>query len=151
LDPPRPFYSTVAKTVPSTTAMNEYPRLDDMPGIREWIGDRLVHDLSASTYQIRNREFEKTIGIKRSQIEDDQIGIFAPGGLADRPGCGRVPRPAGLAVVYNRATRSSVTMVCISSTPIIQVMMKPVRPTSVSNYTAGAAPALVPGRRYPGS
>ncbi|PDT05708.1 hypothetical protein CO666_03640 [Rhizobium chutanense] len=72
------YYSTVAMTVPSTTAMNEYPRLDDLPGFREWFGDRVVHDLSAQTYIIRNREFEKTISIKRSQIEDDQIGIFAP-------------------------------------------------------------------------
>jgi phage major head subunit gpT-like protein len=72
------FYETVAMVVPSTTAMNEYPRLDDLPGFREWIGDRVVYDLSAQTYVIRNKEFEKTISIKRSQIEDDQIGIFTP-------------------------------------------------------------------------
>jgi phage major head subunit gpT-like protein len=74
----QPLYGTVAMTVPSATAMNEYPRLDDLPGIREWIGERLINRLSAQTYVIRNREFEKTIAIKRSQIEDDQIGIFAP-------------------------------------------------------------------------
>lgn len=74
----KPLYSTVAMTVPSTTAMNEYPRLDDMPGIREWIGERLVNRLSAQTYTIRNRKFEKTIAILKDQIDDDQIGIFAP-------------------------------------------------------------------------
>lgn len=72
------FYSTVAMTVPSTTAQNEYPRLDDLPGFREWFGDRIVYDLSAQVYTIRNREFEKTIAIKRSQFEDDSIGIFTP-------------------------------------------------------------------------
>ncbi|MBD8554913.1 Mu-like prophage major head subunit gpT family protein [Rhizobium sp. CFBP 8762] len=72
------YYNTVAMTVSSTTAMNEYPRLDDLPGIREWVGERLVHRLSAQTYEIRNREFEKTIAVKRAQIEDDQIGIFSP-------------------------------------------------------------------------
>lgn len=72
------YYDVVAMTVPSTTAMNEYPRLDDLPGYREWLGDRIVYDLGASTYIIKNREFEKTISIKRSQIEDDQIGIFTP-------------------------------------------------------------------------
>ena len=72
------FYGTIAMTVNSVTAMNEYPRMDDMPGIREWVGDRVVHDLSAQTYQIRNRTFEGTIGIKRDQIEDDQIGLFTP-------------------------------------------------------------------------
>lgn len=72
------YYSTVAMTVPSTTAMNEYPRLDDLPGFREWIGDRVVHDLGGTTYTIRNKTFEKTIAIKRDQIEDDQLGIFTP-------------------------------------------------------------------------
>ncbi|ESY41916.1 head protein [Mesorhizobium sp. LNJC384A00] len=69
-------YRTVAMDVPSSTAMNEYPRMDDLPGIREWIGDRLVHDLSASTYIIRNKEFEGTVGVKRSSIEDDQFGFY---------------------------------------------------------------------------
>ncbi len=70
------YYTDVCMTVPSTTAMNEYPRMDDVPGFREWIGDRVVHDLSASTYIVRNREFEKTIGVRRSQIEDDQYGFL---------------------------------------------------------------------------
>lgn len=70
------LYGTVAMDVPSSTAMNEYPRMDDLPGIREWIGDRLIHDLSASTYIIRNKEFEGTIGVKRSSIEDDQFGFY---------------------------------------------------------------------------
>jgi len=72
------FYNQVAMTVSSTTSSNEYPRLDELPGFREWIGDRVVHSLSAQTYSIKNREFEKTIGIRRSQIEDDEIGLFAP-------------------------------------------------------------------------
>ena len=72
------LYPVVCMTVPSTTAMNEYPRMDDMPGIREWIGDRVINDLSAQNYIIRNREFEGTIGIRASQIEDDQLGIFTP-------------------------------------------------------------------------
>ncbi|MDD9910190.1 MAG: Mu-like prophage major head subunit gpT family protein [Ahrensia sp.] len=70
-------YATVAMTVPSTSSSNEYPRLDDLPGIREWIGDRVLHDLSAQTYTIRNRDFEGAIKIKRSQIEDDNIGIYS--------------------------------------------------------------------------
>ncbi|WP_054310508.1 Mu-like prophage major head subunit gpT family protein [Mesorhizobium sp. 1M-11] len=72
----RMMYSTVAMTVSSATAVNEYPRMDDLPGIREWIGDRLIHNLSAQTYIIRNKEFEGTIGIKRASIEDDQFGFY---------------------------------------------------------------------------
>lgn len=72
------FYQKVAMTVPSTTFSNEYPRLDDLPGFREWIGDRVAHDVGAALYSIQNRSFEKTIAIKRRMIEDDQIGIFTP-------------------------------------------------------------------------
>src|SRR3989338_7089071 len=58
-----PLYGLVAMTVMSSTAQNEYPRLDDLPGIREWIGERYIHRLSAQTYLIRNRSFEGTIAI----------------------------------------------------------------------------------------
>jgi phage major head subunit gpT-like protein len=71
------FYKSVAMTVQSTTAANEYPRLDDLPGFREWFGDRVAHDIGADLYTIKNRDFEKTITIPRKKIEDDQIGIFS--------------------------------------------------------------------------
>jgi len=70
------FYQTLAMTVPSTTHANEYPRFDDLPGIREWVGDRVVHSLSAQTYTITNQPYENTIGIKRDKLEDDQLGFF---------------------------------------------------------------------------
>jgi phage major head subunit gpT-like protein len=72
------LYSRVAMDVPSGGAKNEYPRLDELPGIREWIGDRQIHDLSAATYEIANKTFEGTVGINRDKIEDDQIGLFTP-------------------------------------------------------------------------
>lgn len=70
------YYPTIAMTVQSTTAANQYPKMDDLPGIREWLGDRVVHSLSAQTYTISNRKFESTIALSRDQVEDDQIGFF---------------------------------------------------------------------------
>lgn len=70
------FYPSVAMTVLSTTAGNEYPRMDDLPGMREWFGDRVAHSLSAQTYTIKNRKFETTVSLLRDQVEDDQIGFF---------------------------------------------------------------------------
>lgn len=72
------FYQTIAMTVTSTTSANEYPRLDDLPGFREWLGDRHVHSVGADLYTIKNRSFEKTLAIARTKIEDDQIGLFTP-------------------------------------------------------------------------
>lgn len=134
------FYSTVAMTVSSSTAMNEYPRLDDLPGFREWIGDRLVHDLGAQTYVIRNREFEKTISIKRSQIEDDQLGIFTP--VAGQMGQDAAEFPDQLIFpLVNKAE----TITCYDG----QYFFDTDHPgyneqgnvISVANYVAGANPA----------
>lgn len=62
----------------STGAAEVYPRLNMLPGLREWIGDREVHRLSQTTFSITNREFEETISIKRTDIEDDKYGLLSP-------------------------------------------------------------------------
>lgn len=72
------FYELIATTVPSATASETYGWLGDFPDLREWIGDRVVKSMQASGYQIVNREFESTVGVRRSRIEDDQVGIYRP-------------------------------------------------------------------------
>lgn len=133
------FYNQVAMTVPSTTAMNEYPRFDDIPGIREWVGDRAVYDVSAQTYIIRNKEFEGTIGIKRAQIEDDQIGLFSS--MAAELGQNAAEFPDQL--VFPLLAKGETT-ICYDG----QNFFDDDHPgwdeegdkTSVSNFTAGANP-----------
>ncbi len=71
-------YARVAMTVPSTTRTNEYGWLGQMPRIREWVGDRVIQGLSTYGYTIRNRPWELTIGVDRDDLEDDNIGIYAP-------------------------------------------------------------------------
>ncbi|KQO53077.1 Mu-like prophage major head subunit gpT family protein [Methylobacterium sp. Leaf85] len=73
-----PTYQRVAMTVPSSTRANEYGWLKDMPRIREWIGDRVVESLETAGYLIRNRSFESTISVSRPDIEDDNVGVYAP-------------------------------------------------------------------------
>jgi phage major head subunit gpT-like protein len=63
---------------PSTGAATIYPRLDLLPGMREWLGDRVVHALSVSVFQITNKTFENTISVQRPQLEDDLYGILGP-------------------------------------------------------------------------
>lgn len=68
----------IATLVPSTTAQTDYGWMNQIPSVREWIGERQVQNLSTSTYSIRNRDFELTVGVDRNSIADDQIGIFSP-------------------------------------------------------------------------
>ena len=72
------MWSQIATPVPSETGENEYGWLGDWPGLREWIGERIVKELSADTYKLRNRKFESTVGVIRDHIEDDNVGLYAP-------------------------------------------------------------------------
>ena len=71
-------HEQVAMVVPSSTAANEYGWLGKFPSVREWIGDRVVQNLSTQGYTIRNKDFELTIGVDRNDIEDDNVGIYGP-------------------------------------------------------------------------
>lgn len=72
------FYQRVAQVVPSSTRSNEYGWMGQIPRVREWIGDRVVQNISTSAYTIRNRDFELTVGVSRNDIEDDNVGIYGP-------------------------------------------------------------------------
>ena len=71
-------YQKLATIVPSTTGTEEYGWLGQMPGMREWIGERIVHGLEAHGYSIKNRKFELTVSVPREAIEDDTYCTFAP-------------------------------------------------------------------------
>lgn len=68
----------VATTVPSTTASNTYGWLGEWPGFREWIGDRVLKNLAAHGYSIDNKDWESSVGVKRTAIEDDNVGVYKP-------------------------------------------------------------------------
>lgn len=74
----RAQWSTVATLVPSTTETEKYGWLGQFPRLREWIGDRVVKNLAAHDYSIKNKDYESTIGIKRNNIEDNTYGVFTP-------------------------------------------------------------------------
>ena len=67
----------IASTVPSSTKTNEYSWLGELPGMKEWIGDRTINQLKGHGYAIENRDFEHTIEVKRTDILDDNIGQYS--------------------------------------------------------------------------
>lgn len=71
-------YSKIATVVQSTTASNTYGWLGQFPQFREWIGDRVLNDMAAHGYAISNKLWESTVGVKRTDIEDDNLGIYTP-------------------------------------------------------------------------
>lgn len=73
-----PLYGRIATVVPSSTESETYAWLGDIPGMREWIGNREIQNLSGSEYTIKNKSFELTVGIPRKSIEDDKLGLYGP-------------------------------------------------------------------------
>lgn len=67
----------VATTVKSTTGENRYGWLRKLPGMREWIGPRVMNLLAESDYALKNRKFEMTIEVGRDDIEDDNLGQYS--------------------------------------------------------------------------
>jgi len=74
----QPQYTKVATVVPSSTKEEEYKWLGRFPRLREWVGDRVVQNLAAHGWTIRNKSWEATIEVDRDDIEDDTIGVYRP-------------------------------------------------------------------------
>jgi phage major head subunit gpT-like protein len=74
----KPMWNTVAMLAPSTGRSVDYKWLGAFPMMREWLGSRVVKDLSAFKYEITNKDYEATIEVDRNDIEDDQIGVYTP-------------------------------------------------------------------------
>lgn len=72
------MHERISTRVPSTSRKEKYGWLGKVPGFREWIGARQVQNLSQYDYEIENRPFEQTVGVDRDDIEDDNLGIYAP-------------------------------------------------------------------------
>lgn len=81
----------ICSTVPSSTKTNEYSWLGTLPGMREWLGDRQVLQLRGHGYSIDNKDFEHTIEVKRTDIEDDNIGQYSMMFTAQGKACAAHP------------------------------------------------------------
>lgn len=71
-------YDKIAMTTQSTHSSETYAWMGKSTAFREWLGDRVIQNLSASDYTIKNKKFENTIGVDRDDIEDDSFGVYTP-------------------------------------------------------------------------
>lgn len=74
----QPQWNRVAMEVSSSTKENNYGWMGKSTRFREWLGDRVIQNLSAHKYTLENKSFENTIGVDRDDIEDDNVGIYSP-------------------------------------------------------------------------
>ena len=74
----KPTYDLIAMTVPSTADTENYGWMKELPGMREWVGQRQINNLEASSAQLKNKHYEHTISVRCDHIEDDKLGIYSP-------------------------------------------------------------------------
>lgn len=74
----KPQWAMIAMKISSSTATNTYGWLGHFPKLREWVGERQIKKMQAQAMSIDNKTFESTVGVKRTDIEDDQVGLFTP-------------------------------------------------------------------------
>ena len=68
----------IALLLPVSGAATQHSWLDQIKGIHEWVGDRVLNNLKLQAMTVANRRFENTVSVPRTSIEDDQYGMFAP-------------------------------------------------------------------------
>lgn len=71
-------WQKIAMKVPSTTGQNDYAWLSKFPRMRKWIGEKAVKALEGFKYTVVNDDWEATVEVDRNDIEDDNLGIYAP-------------------------------------------------------------------------
>ena len=52
--------------------------LEQLHGIHEWIGERVLNNAKLGKLTVVNRDFENTVKVSRNEIEDDQYGVYSP-------------------------------------------------------------------------
>lgn len=72
----KPTWMQVAMEVPSSASIETYGWMKDLPGMREWVGARVIHNIEATLAQVKNKTFEHTIGVNVDDIADDKLGIY---------------------------------------------------------------------------
>jgi len=68
----------IAMTGSSTGAATIHAWINQIGGMRKWLGDRVLSNIESGKLTIANDDFEKTITVRRNDIEDDQYGLYVP-------------------------------------------------------------------------
>lgn len=71
-------YTKIATVVKSSTASNTYAWLGQMPKLTEWIGKRAITAIQSHGYSIVNKSYANGVEILRTDVEDDNEGVYSP-------------------------------------------------------------------------
>jgi phage major head subunit gpT-like protein len=70
----QPGWKDLVMELPSGNDSEVYPWLGNLPCVREWLGPRQAGDLSGGDFTIKNKLWESTLAIKRTELDDNKLG-----------------------------------------------------------------------------
>lgn len=70
-------YEQWTTPVPSKTREEHYGWMDRLPMVREWVGERVLQNVVAQEYTLKNKKWELTEAVKREDIEDEQLALYS--------------------------------------------------------------------------
>jgi len=66
---------TLAMEMPSTTAVEEYHWIGDLPGFEEWKQDRAMGGMQRKKITMANKDWSNGVRVHRNEISDDKLGL----------------------------------------------------------------------------
>lgn len=60
------------------TSKLEMPLLQQLTGMRQWLGPREIKNVATEKLTIVPRSWEDTVGVERDDVEDDNYGVYHP-------------------------------------------------------------------------
>jgi phage major head subunit gpT-like protein len=73
-----PFYPSVCYDASSVRSGEKYGWIGNMPGMREWLGERQFSELRSANFVIENKHWESSLSIKKTDLADDNLGQYGP-------------------------------------------------------------------------
>lgn len=73
-----PFYPSVCYDASSVRSGEKYGWIGNMPGMREWLGERQFSELRSANFVIENKHWESSLAIKKTDLADDNLGQYGP-------------------------------------------------------------------------
>lgn len=73
-----PFYPSVCYDASSVRTSEKYGWIGNMPGMREWLGERQFSELRAANFVLENKHWESSLLIKKTDLADDNLGQYGP-------------------------------------------------------------------------
>lgn len=72
-------YEKFTTRVPSSAREEHYGWMDKLPMLREWLGERVVENVVAQEYTLKNRKWEKSYAVKREDLADERMAMYSMG------------------------------------------------------------------------